>query len=78
MGLILHELSLDLRLSYVPKTIKDFLSKISMINDVSKKVMKLDEFLKRLEEKMRKIDAKLSLCMIMLGDGWFHFSFLLR
>ena len=78
MGSILHELSLDLRLSYVPKTIKDFLSKISMINDVSKKVMKLDEFLKRLEEKMRKIEAKLSLCMIQLGDGWFHFSFLLR
>ena len=41
----------------MPKTIKDFLGKISMINNVLKRVMKLDEFLKRLEEKMRKINA---------------------
>ena len=35
----------------------DFLSRISMIGDVSKRVMKLGEFLKRLEEEMRKIDT---------------------
>ena len=49
--------SLDLRLSYVPKMINNFLGKISTIGDVSKRVMKLDEFLKRLDEEMRKIDA---------------------
>ena len=57
MGSILHELSLDLRPSYVPKTINDFLSRISTIGDMSKRVMKLDEFLKRLEEEMRKINT---------------------
>ena len=57
MDLIPLELSFDLRSSYVPKTINDFLDKISTIGDVSKRVMKLDEFLKRLEEEMRKIDA---------------------
>ena len=57
MGSILRELSLDLRPSYMPKTINDFLSRISMIGDVSKRVMKLDEFLKRLVDEMRKIDT---------------------
>ena len=28
-----------------------------MIDDVSERVMKLDEFLKRLDEELRKIDA---------------------
>ena len=45
MGSILLELSMD------------FLSRISTIGDVSERVMKLDEFLKRLGEEMRKIDA---------------------
>lgn len=79
MGSIPPELSLDLRPSYVPKTISDFLSGISRIGDVSERVTKLDEFLKRLEEEMRKIDAfkrELPLCMILLSDGWFGFIFL--
>ncbi|RVW49801.1 Myb family transcription factor EFM [Vitis vinifera] len=72
MGSIPPELSLDLRPSYVPKTINDFLSGISTIGDVSERVTKLDEFLKRLEEEMRKIDAfkrELPLCMILLSDA---------
>ena len=56
MGLILSKLSLDLRSSYVPTTINDFLNRISTINDVSERMMKLDVFLKILEEEMRKID----------------------
>lgn len=78
MGSIPPELSLDLGPSYVPKTITDFLSGISTIGDVPDRVVKLDEFLKRLEEEMRKIDAfkrELPLCMILLGDGWFGFIF---
>lgn len=72
MGSIPPELRLDLRPSYVPKTIHDFISGISTIGDASERVAKLDEFLKRLEEEMRKIDAfkrELPLCMILLADG---------
>ena len=47
---------MDLRLSYVPKTINDFLGRISTIGYVSKRVRKLDECLKRSKEEMRKID----------------------
>ena len=57
MGSISLELSLDLRPSHVPKTINDFLDRISMIGNVLEKVVKLDEFLRRLEEEMRKIGA---------------------
>ena len=81
MGSILLELIMDLRLSYVPKMINDFLSGISIIGDVSKRMIKLDKYLKRLGEEMRKIDAfKLEspLCMILLGDDWFRFIFLPR
>ena len=35
----------------------DFLNRISTIGAVSERLIKLDEFLKRLEEEMRKIDA---------------------
>ena len=47
MDSIPPELSFDLRSSYVPKTINDFLDRISTIGDVLKRVMKLDELLKR-------------------------------
>ena len=57
MGSIPLELSLDLRPSHVPKMINNFLDRISTIGNVSEKVVKLDEFLRRLEEEMRKIDA---------------------
>ncbi|KAF2316606.1 hypothetical protein GH714_041947 [Hevea brasiliensis] len=72
MGLIPHDLSLDFRPTYVPKTISDFLKEVSMIGDVSDKVSKLDGFVKRLEEEMSKIDAfkrELPLCMLLLNDA---------
>ena len=45
-----------------------------IIDDVSKKVSKLDGFVKGLEDEMRKIDAfkrELPLCMFLLNDGSF-------
>jgi hypothetical protein len=38
------------------------------------KVLKVDGFIKDLEEEKRKIDAfkrELPLCMLLLNDGWF-------
>lgn len=72
MGSIPSELSLDFRASFVPKTIHDFLKEVSMIGNVPEKALKLDDFVRRLEEEMRKIDAfkrELPLCMILLNDG---------
>ncbi|KAJ4716376.1 Myb family transcription factor EFM [Melia azedarach] len=72
MGTVPPELSLDFRPTFVPKTITDFLRDVSMIGNVSEKVSKLDGFVKRLEEEMRKIDAfkrELPLCMLLLNDA---------
>ena len=74
MGSVPPELSLDFAPSFVPKTITDFLRDVSMIGSVSERALKLDDFVKRLEEEMVKIDAfkrELPLCMILLNDGWF-------
>jgi hypothetical protein len=73
MGSVPPELSLDFRPSFVPKTISDFLREVSMIGSVSERASKFDDFVKRLEEEMKKIDAfkrELPLCMILLNDGW--------
>ncbi|KAJ7967421.1 myb family transcription factor EFM-like [Quillaja saponaria] len=72
MGLVPSELSLDIRPTFVPKTITDFLKDVSTIGDVSEKVLKLDDIVKRLEEEMKKIDAfkrELPLCMLLLNDA---------
>ncbi|XP_015874298.3 transcription factor HHO6 [Ziziphus jujuba] len=72
MGSVLAELSLDFRPTFVPKTIRDFLKEVSMIRNVPERVAKFDDFLKRLEEEMRKIDAfkrELPLCMLLLNDA---------
>lgn len=76
MGSIPPELSLDLRPSFIPKSIGDFLKEISPIGDGSQKAEKLGDFIKRLEEEMGKIDAfkrELPLCMLLLKDGPFGF-----
>lgn len=78
MGSVPPELSLDFRPSFVPKTITDFLKEVSLIGNVTERLSKLDDFVKRLEEEMRKIDAfkrELPLCMFLLNDGWFFFVF---
>lgn len=66
------ELNLDLGLGFVPKTVSELLREVSRIEDKSLKLLKLDDFVKRLEDEMRKIDAfkrELPLCMLLLGDG---------
>lgn len=66
------ELSLDLSLVYVPKTISEYLMEISGIKDSRRKLSKLDDYIKKLEDEMRKIDAfkrELPLCMLLLNDG---------
>ncbi|XP_065876126.1 transcription factor HHO5 [Euphorbia lathyris] len=66
------ELSLDLSLVYVPKTISEYLREVSMVKDSSLKLSKLDDYLNRLEDEMRKIDAfkrELPLCMLLLNDA---------
>ncbi|KAM1242950.1 hypothetical protein ACFX2G_035255 [Malus domestica] len=72
MGSVPPELSLDFKPTFVPKTISDFLKEVSMIGNVSEKLSKLDDFVKRLEDEMRKIDAfkrELPLCMFLLNDA---------
>ncbi|WCJ31073.1 myb-like transcription factor family protein [Euphorbia peplus] len=66
------ELSLDLSLVYVPKTISEYLREVSMVKDGRLRVSKLDDYVGRLEDEMRKIDAfkrELPLCMLLLNDA---------
>lgn len=77
------ELGLNCRLSsatktYIPKTIGDFLAEVSMISNTSERLLKLDDYVNRLQDEMKKIDAfkrVLPLCMLLLKDGQFIFSF---
>ncbi|KAK7400836.1 hypothetical protein VNO78_12143 [Psophocarpus tetragonolobus] len=69
MGSVPSELSLDLRPTFVPKTITDFLSHLSSQPD---KLPTLHDFLARLEDELRKIDAfkrELPLSMLLLNDA---------
>ncbi|KAI9127529.1 hypothetical protein K1719_000522 [Acacia pycnantha] len=72
MGSVPPELSLDLRPTFVPKTISDFLHEVSAIGNAADKLSRFDEFLKRLEEEMMKIDVfkrELPLCLLLLNDA---------
>ena len=65
-------LSLDWSLAFVPKTISEFLSKVSRTRGRSEKLVLLDDFIKRLEDEMKKIDAfkrELPLCMLLVNDA---------
>lgn len=83
MGSSPPELGLNCRLSsatktYIPKTIGDFLAEVSMISNTSERLLKLDDYVNRLQDEMKKIDAfkrVLPLCMLLLKDGQFIFSF---
>ncbi|XP_062156301.1 transcription factor HHO5 isoform X2 [Alnus glutinosa] len=64
--------SLDLSLVFVPKTISDFLGEISTTTNGSEKLSKLDDYVRRLEDERRKIEAfkrELPLCMLLLTDA---------
>ncbi|KAJ6385792.1 hypothetical protein OIU77_028879 [Salix suchowensis] len=79
MGSLSAELSLDFArpstaktLPFLPKTITDFLKEVSVIGDSAVKDLKVDGFIKDLEEEKRKIDAfkrELPLCMLLLNDA---------
>lgn len=78
MGSIPPELSLDVRPTFVPKRISEFLGELAAMGSVSEKKLRIDDFVKRLEEEMKKIDAfkrELPLCMLLLNDGLFVFVF---
>ncbi|KAL0454211.1 UNVERIFIED_CONTAM: Transcription factor HHO6 [Sesamum latifolium] len=74
-SLIPPELTLDCSLSsetWVPKTTGEFLAEVSRIQSASEKVLKLDRYVSRLQDEMKKIDAfkrELPLCMLLLNDA---------
>ncbi|KAK4261970.1 hypothetical protein QN277_027595 [Acacia crassicarpa] len=66
------DLSLDLSLPFVPKTISEFLGEVSKIGAEHEKLAMLDDIVKRLEDEMRKIEAfkrELPLCMLLVNDA---------
>ncbi|CAA3025138.1 Hypothetical predicted protein [Olea europaea subsp. europaea] len=72
------ELSLTCRQSemkpYIPKTISEFLEEVSLISNSSERLSKLDDYVNRLQDEMKKIDAfkrELPLCMLLLTDNEF-------
>ncbi|KAK6143513.1 hypothetical protein DH2020_023861 [Rehmannia glutinosa] len=76
LSLIPPELTLDCSISsntsWVPKTTVDFLAEVSKIQNASEKILKLDDYVHRLQDEMKKIDAfkrELPLCMLLLNDA---------
>ncbi|CAA2997058.1 myb family transcription factor EFM-like [Olea europaea subsp. europaea] len=70
------ELSLTCRQSamkpYIPKTISEFLEEVLLISNSSERLSKLDDYVNRLQDEMKKIDAfkrELPLCMLLLADA---------
>ncbi|XP_039053344.1 transcription factor HHO5-like [Hibiscus syriacus] len=66
------DLSLDLSFVYVPASISEFLKEVSSIKNGFQRLLKICDFVKRLEDEMKKIDAfkrELPLCMLLLKDG---------
>ncbi|BFG31098.1 hypothetical protein CerSpe_173720 [Prunus speciosa] len=69
MGLVPPELNLDFRPTFVPKTSSDFLKEVSMIGNVSERLSKLDDFVKRLEgrdEEDRCLQVRASSLLVSL------------
>ncbi|CAI9765549.1 unnamed protein product [Fraxinus pennsylvanica] len=70
------ELSLTCRQStvkpYIPKTVSEFLTEVSLITNSSERLSKLDDYVNRLQDEMKKIDAfkrELPLCMLLITDA---------
>ncbi|XP_023769638.1 transcription factor HHO5 [Lactuca sativa] len=66
------ELSLDFKPTFIPKTISQFLGEVARIGSVCEKILKVDDFVSRLETEIRKIDAfkrELPLCMLLMNDA---------
>ncbi|XP_039020446.1 transcription factor HHO5-like [Hibiscus syriacus] len=63
---------MDLSLVYVPKTISEFLQRVSKIKDGFQRLSMISDYIQRLEDEMKKIDAfkrELPLCMLLLKYG---------
>lgn len=66
--------------NFTPKTISEFLAQVSIISNVSDKLVKFDRFITRLEDEMRKLDAfkrELPLSVLLVNDGMSIFFSLL-
>ncbi|CAK9166442.1 unnamed protein product [Ilex paraguariensis] len=64
--------TIDLNSVFVPKTIADILTEVSMVDDTSKKLSKLNDYVHALQDELKKIDAficQLPLCMHLLNDA---------
>ncbi|KAK1417478.1 hypothetical protein QVD17_26606 [Tagetes erecta] len=64
-------LTLNIKPTFIPKTITQFLLQLSTIGTIHEKILKLDDFVTRLETEMHKIDAfkrELPLCMLLIND----------
>ncbi|XP_051145403.1 myb family transcription factor EFM-like [Andrographis paniculata] len=76
MGMLIHpELTLDCRISsgtWIPKTIGEFLEEVSTIENESAKILKLEDYVNRLQEEMSKIDVfkrELPLSVLLISDA---------
>lgn len=72
MGSIPPELSLDCRPTFIPTSITDFLKQLSSIRNVPDKLAQINDYISRLEDEMRKIDAfkrELPLSVLLVKDG---------
>ncbi|CAJ1942735.1 unnamed protein product [Sphenostylis stenocarpa] len=67
------ELSLDLSLAFVPRrTVGEILGEVAPSGDGSQRMATLEDFLLRLEDEKRKIEAfkrELPLCMVLVNDA---------
>ncbi|PIN14192.1 hypothetical protein CDL12_13179 [Handroanthus impetiginosus] len=76
-SLIYPELGSDCRFpskTCVQRTIGHFIAEVGRINGASEKILKLDDYVNRLQDEMKKIDAfkrELPLCMLLLSDAIF-------
>ncbi|XP_060193921.1 transcription factor HHO5-like [Lycium barbarum] len=72
MGSNSKELNIDLNFVCMPKIISDVLTEVSAMDDISKKLTKLNNFIVALEEELKKIEAfkrELPICMVLLKDA---------
>ncbi|MBA0793829.1 hypothetical protein Gohar_018212 [Gossypium harknessii] len=65
------ELNMDVDLVYVPEPVSEFLKQASKIKNGFQRLCKISDYVRRLEDEMKKIDAfrrELPLCMLLLKD----------
>ncbi|KAG6415002.1 hypothetical protein SASPL_122401 [Salvia splendens] len=58
--------------AWTPKSTTEFLAEVSRLDNVTEKISKLDDYVNRLQDEKKKIDAfkrELPLCMFLLNDA---------